>query len=133
MSTNIDNVKLYGDVEDSVLEYILKLQDFLKNILNFGTTVWQLNCIPNFIYSPMLSFERGRNQKGLFIYQAYLSFNEDVYNAHIVSQQRVWPEIVIVIENKDVILRELDLIDINDKFIYGDYDSIAKYIKKKYD
>jgi hypothetical protein len=40
---------------------------------------------------------------------------------------------VIVIENKEKILHELDFMDINEKFIYGDYDSTARYIKKKYD
>lgn len=122
----------YGKVELAVLEYTLFLRAFLKQILEYGETVWQINCIPNFIYTPILSFERGRNQKGLFIYQAYLSFDEQVYDAHILSQQRVWPEIILVIENKQTILEELDLMDVNEKFIYGDFDSVAKYIKKKY-
>ena len=122
-----------GEVEFVVLEYVMLLQAFLKQMLDYGETVWQLNCIPNFIYNPILSFERGRNQKGLFIYQAYLSFVEDVYGAHILSLQRVWPEIILVIENKQTILNELDLMDINEKFIFGDFDSIAKYVKKKYD
>ena len=30
------------------------------------------------------------------------------------------------------ILEELDLMGINEKFIYGDFDSIARYIKNKY-
>lgn len=122
----------YIDVDMVVLEYILRLQDFLRNILKYKETVWQLNCIPNFVYRPILSFERGRNQRGLFIYQSYLPFVEDVYDAPILSLQRVWPDVIIVIENKDVILEELDLIDINEKFIYGDYDSIARYVRRKY-
>ena len=39
---------------------------------------------------------------------------------------------IIVVENKDKILEELDLMGINEKFIYGDFDSIARYIKNKY-
>lgn len=123
----------YGLLEIIVLEYTLNLQSFLKRILNFEATVWWLNCIPNFLYTPILSFERGRNQQGLFVYQAFLSFDESTYKSHILCQQRVWPDVVIVIENKEKMLHELDFIGINEKFIYGDYDSIARYIKKKYD
>nr|WP_312577725.1 FRG domain-containing protein [Sedimentibacter sp.] len=125
--------KRHGSIELILLEYILKLQAFLKQTLDFEASVWWLNCIPNFLYTPILSFERGRNQQGVFIYQAYLSFDESTYNTHILSQQRVWPDVAIVIENKDKILRELDFMGINEKFIYGDYDSTARYIKKKYD
>lgn len=125
--------KRYGTTELVALEYTLKLQSFLKQTLDFEAAVWWLNCIPNFLYTPILSFERGRNQQGLFIYQAYLSFDENTYGTHILSQQRVWPDVVVVIENKEKILHELDFMDINEKFIYGDYDSTARYIKKKYD
>lgn len=89
--------------------------------------------MPNFLYSPYLSFERGRNQQGLFVYQAYLSFDEELSDAHILSQQRVWPDYVIVVENKDEILQKLDFLGINEKFIYGDYDRIARYINQKFD
>lgn len=125
--------KRYGSVEFVALEYILKLQEFLKQTTDFGATVWWLNCIPNFLYTPILSFERGRNQQGLFIYQAYHSFEECAYGTHVLSQQRVWPDKIIVVENKEKVLRELDFMGINEKFIYGDYDNIARYIKSKYD
>lgn len=124
--------KKTGTASMEVLEYTLMLQEFLRQVVTNQETVWWLNCMPNFLYTPYLAFERGINQQGLFIYQAYLSFDEDVYNAHILSQQRVWPEYVIVIENKDKILQDLDFLGINEKFIYGDYDSIARYIKNKY-
>lgn len=116
-----------------VLEYTLMLQEFLRQILNTKAPVWWLNCMPNFLYTPYLAFDRGRNQQGLFVYQAYLSFDEDLFDAHILSEQRVWPEKVIVVENKEKILRELDFLGINEKFIYGDYDSVAKYIRRKYE
>lgn len=125
--------KGFDSLELPVLEYTLMLQSFLKQILDFEETVWWLNCIPNFLYTPLLSFERGRNQQGVFIYQAYLSFDESTYNTRILSQQRIWPDLVVVIENKEKILRELDFIGINEKFIYGDHDSVARYIRKKYD
>lgn len=123
----------YSSISITVLEYTLMLQEFLIKILDFQADVWWLNCIPNFLYRPYLAFERGRNQQGLFVYQAYLSFTERMYNFKILSQQRVWPEYIVVIENKEQILHDLDFIGINEKFIYGDYDNIAKYITKKYD
>jgi len=89
----------YGDVDLVVLEYTLSLQSFLNQMIEFGADVWHLNCILNFTYNPILSFERGRNQKDLFIYQAYLSFYEDIYNTHILSLQRY-------------------RMDINEKFIF---------------
>ena len=124
--------KKIGTASMEVLEYTLMLQEFLRQVITNQAMVWWLNCMPNFLYTPYLAFERGINQQGLFIYQAYLSFDEDVYNTHILSQQRVWPEYVIVIENKEKILQDLDFLGINEKFIYGDYDSIARYIKNKY-
>lgn len=121
------------EVSSLVIEYTLMLQDFLTKIIDYQADVWWLNCIPNFLYKPYLAFDRGRNQQGLFIYQAYLSFTERMFNFRIISQQRVWPEYTIVIENKDRILHDLDFIGINEKFIFGDYDNIAKYITQKYD
>lgn len=125
--------KKRGDVVLEVLEYVLMLQEFLRTIAEYKCTAWWLNCIPGFIYAPILSFKRGRNQEGLFVYQSFLSYDEEVYNCHILSMQRIWPDFVIVIENKEQILKELDFIGINEKFIYSDYDSIAKYIRRKYD
>lgn len=122
-----------GEVLFDVLEYTLMLQEFLSRILFNKAPVWWLNCMPNFLYSPYLSFERGRNQQGLFVYQAYLSFEDELSGVDVLSQQRVWPEYVIVIENKETILKQLDFLGINDKFIYGDYDRIAGYIKRKYE
>ncbi|MBT2626032.1 FRG domain-containing protein [Bacillus sp. ISL-32] len=119
-------------VSDEVLLYTLYLQKFLQNILNFTEPIWWFNIMPNFKYAPILTFERGRNQQGLFIYQTYLEFIEQVYNAEIFAQQRVWPDQIIVIENKNLIYKELDFIGINKKIVYGDFDNIASYIKYKY-
>lgn len=114
----------------SVLFYTLYLQRFLRNILEFKEPIFWFNIMPNFKYAPILPFERGRNQQGLFIYQTYLNFVEQVYNAEILVQQKIWPDKIIVIENKKLIHDELDFIGINEKFIYEDFDNIASYIKK---
>lgn len=135
-----ENKEIIKDIENEncvnvcfeVLEYALMLKAFLKSIYEGKEVIFWFNCIPNFLYTPYLSFNRGRNQKGVFVYQAYMSYDEDIYGARIVALQRVWPEIIIVVENKEQILKELDFIGINEKFIYDDYDSIARYIKNKY-
>ncbi|OQR53204.1 FRG domain-containing protein [Bacillus sp. CDB3] len=91
-----------------------------------------LNLFPNFKYAPILSFERGRNQQGLFIYQNYLQSDEYTESPYIEGIQRIVPDKVVVINNKEKILEELNFIGINGKFIYGDYDNIAKYITSKF-
>lgn len=120
-----------GEVDWIVLEYTLYLQVFLKQILEATLPIYWLNCIPNFLYSPILPFERGRNQESLFLYQAFLSFNDGVYNLPVLAQQRIWPDIIIVVENKNKVLKELDFIGINRKSIFCDFDNIAAYIKEK--
>lgn len=124
--------RIHTGISYEVFLYTIYLQHFLYKILKYTTPIWWFNIMPNFKYSPILTFERGKNQQGLFIYQTYLSFIENVYNAHIVAEQRVWADKIIVIENKDQILKELDLIGVNEKLLYSDYDNIASYIKKKY-
>ena len=91
-----------------------------------------LNILPNFKYAHILTFERGRNQQGLFIYQNYLQSGQFINNPYIEGIQRIVPDKVVVINNKEKILDELNFIGINGKFIYGDYDNIAKYITSKF-
>ncbi|MDA2236428.1 FRG domain-containing protein [Bacillus cereus] len=121
------------DVCDEVFLYTASLQMFLENILDGDEHIfWFNNIMPNFKYAPILSFERGRNQQGSFIYQNYLNYFACLINTPMLSRQRVWPSKIIVVENKENILKELDFIGINEKFIYGDYDNIANYIKRKF-
>ncbi|WP_259418231.1 hypothetical protein [Bacillus toyonensis] len=126
----------YRQIEDvfpAVFLYTAYLQSFLNNILSFTTTIWWFNLImPDFKYAPILTFESGRNQQGLFIYQTYLNYIEETYDTPIATLQRVWPNKIIVINNKEKILNELDFMGINEKFSYGGYDYIASYVRKKF-
>ena len=88
--------------------------------------------MPNFKYAPILAFERGRSQQGFFYYQLYSIYNDLIVDERKFIKQRIWPDEVIVIENKKDILKELDFIGINNKTVYGDFDNIAQYIKNKY-
>ncbi|MDA2434510.1 FRG domain-containing protein [Bacillus cereus] len=129
LSTYIEN----GPYSSAVFSYTAYLQMFLRRSIELAAPTWWFDIImPNFKYAPILTFERGRNQQGLFIYQTYLKYSEQTYQTSILSLQRVWPNKVLVIENKEKILKELDFMRINEKFIYGDYDNIASYIKRKF-
>lgn len=117
----------------SVFLYTAYLQILLENIYYRPVlkSTW-LNILPNFKYAPILTFERGRNQQGLFIYQNYLQNSEFINDPYVEGIQKIVPDKIVVINNKEKILKELDFIGINGKFIYGDYDNIAKYITRKY-
>ncbi|MRB24051.1 FRG domain-containing protein [Bacillus thuringiensis] len=117
----------------SVFIYTVYLQILVKNIhdMSVNTKSTWLNLLPKFKYAPILTFKRGRNQQGLFVYQNYIQDREFLNTPSIVSIQGIWPDKIIVIKNKKNILNELDFIGINEKFIYGDYDRIADYIRNK--
>ncbi|WP_242215689.1 hypothetical protein [Bacillus cereus group sp. BfR-BA-01383] len=126
-------IKDVDDVCNGVFLYTALLQIFLKKILETSFhIIWFNSIMPIFKYAPILSFERGRNQQGLFIYQNYLNYIDGKIETSILARQRIWPDEIIVIKNKEKILKELDFIGINGKFIDGDYDNIAKYITKRY-
>lgn len=112
--------------------YLQKILEGMSLRPAVNKSAWLNNILPNFKYAPILTFERGRNQQGLFIYQNYLQSGEFIKNPYIEGIQRIVPDKVVVVSNKEKILEELNFIGINGKFIYGDYDNIAKYITKRY-
>ena len=116
----------------NTLYYLTLLRKYIKFILNHKEYVTYINGIPLFVYDPILSFTRAINQKSVFIYQAFLSYDDEVYNHHVLPLQSLLPDEVIVINDKESILSELDYLGINEEFIYNDFDTIAKSIKLKY-
>ena len=86
-----------------------------------------------FSYQPPNIFSRISSQKGLFIYQSYISYNCSIYDYQYLCKQDINPDIVIEVRNSEKILEELDHLGINLESIYGDYDNIAKYLKRKYE
>ncbi|PEO48107.1 FRG domain-containing protein [Bacillus pseudomycoides] len=129
--------KIYGtkikNPSYPVFIYTAYLQKLLANIdYSPANKNACFNVLPNFKYAPILTFERGRNQQGLFIYQNYLQSNQHIETPYIEGIQRILSDKIVIINNKEKILSELDFMGINEKFIYGDYDNIAKYIKRKF-
>jgi len=102
------------------------LREFIFEIENNPFTVYSIDCMPFFVYTPILSFERGRNQQGLFLYQAFTSTMDDVYNLPFLIKQEISCSFSITIKNKKNILHELDVIGINRKFLYSDFDSMLQ-------
>ncbi|WP_270290020.1 FRG domain-containing protein [Enterococcus casseliflavus] len=87
---------------------------------------------PNLRYllvKPTIIFNRMKNQQGAFIYQLTTTYGHD--KGYF---QPIIPAVTIKIsaESKRHILKQLDLIGINKKFLYSDDDSVAEYLKNNY-
>lgn len=126
--------KIYKEnekVDPAIIAYLFSLQYYLSQIRKGKIKEEWIDSIPNFMYQPIFSFERGKNQLGLFLYQNYLNIDQEEGKEHL-ALQRIWPDIRIEVRNRREILKQLDLMGINEKFIYGDIDSIARYITNKY-
>lgn len=119
---------------DEELYFYLSLQFvFFKKALSYTEPIHTISFLPNMLYQPIMKFERGRNQQGLFLYQGYLTYIEPVYNFRVLAKQHLYfQNVEFRIKNKTTILKELDKIGINKKTLFCDYDSIAQYITDKH-
>lgn len=88
--------------------------------------------IPYFIYKTPLKFDRIRNQSGVFLYQAFIDYQTDFDEMGGLMVQEIIPSIVIQVEKQKEIMKELDMVGINRKYIYGDFDNTAHYINMKF-
>lgn len=89
--------------------------------------------MPYIIMKPDNVFDRLRNQNGLFIYQLFVSHPHPIERNKVNTYvQEVIPDDTIAIENKKEILKELDYMGINSKYIFTDYENVAKYINMRY-
>lgn len=123
------DIKIASYEENFILLYYLLLKNFLLEIEEIGIATFWFNCMPIFTYNPITEFQRIKNQQGLFIHQAYQIAHESIYDTSIFVKQRIWPDKVFVIKNKKNILKQLDNLGINEKFVFYDFDHIANYIK----
>ncbi len=123
----------YGECDEEVYFYLALQFFFLKKARGYTEPIDCISFLPNMIYQPIIKFERGRNQQGLFMYQGYMTYIEPVYNFRVLAVQHLYfQEQSFLIKNKSAILQELDKIGINRKTLFCDYDNIAKYITEKY-
>lgn len=64
--------------------------------------------------------------------QGFLDYQKDLYGEEIGTMvQEIKPDIIVEIHNQKKIMKELDMIGINRKYIYGDFDNAARYINDK--
>lgn len=117
-----------------VFVYLNLVRWFLREAYNCGQPIWWINFLPNMVYKPLMKFDRGLNQSGLFLYQSYASYIEEAYDFRVQMVQRIRSnKPVLVINNKEKILESLDNIGINQMTLFKDFDNIASYIKSKYE
>lgn len=88
--------------------------------------------IPYFMYKTPLKFDRIRNQSGIFLYQAFIDYQTDLDEMGGLMVQKIIPSMVIQVDNQKDIMKELDMVGINKKYIYGDFDNTAQYINMKF-
>jgi len=115
-----------------VFVYLCLTKLFFCMAKNFSEPIWWINFLPILAYRPIMSFDRGKHQSSLFFYQAYLMYIEECYDFKVQMAQRIeYLDEVIVVKNKERMLKSLDNIGINKKTLFRDFDSIACYIKSK--
>ena len=123
----------YSEYDEIIYFYLALQYLFLKKARGYKEPIECIGFLPNMIYRPIIKFERGRNQQGLFMYQGFMTYIEPVYNFRVLAVQHLYfQEKSFCIKNKTAILQELDKIGINRKTLFCDYDNIAYYIKEKY-
>lgn len=123
---------------DIVLLIIVAIKVVLSEFCDFSVMKEEIKEIElpfYFSYYPPNMLSRVSNQSSLFIYQMYYDDNLpdyyiDTNKSRII--QTIVPDYVVKIKNQNEILKDLDTLGINLKFIYNDYDNIAKYITNKH-
>ncbi len=88
--------------------------------------------VPYFMCKTPLKFDRIRNQSGVFLYQAFIDYQTDWDEVDGLMVQKIIPSMVIQVDNQEEIMKELDMVGINKKYIYGDFDNTAQYINMKF-
>lgn len=113
--------------------YVAFVRAYLVKLLTHRKRVYYFDFLPNFVYKPVMGFERGRSQAGYFMFQSYLTFLEGDSDYWVLAQQRVkYERTIAMVTNPVGVKEELDNVGINLKTIFRDFDSIAKYILSKY-
>lgn len=119
--------------KDFMMLLLMYIDDVISQSNDGSNKNFAFPKLPYFTYQTPYKFDRIKNQEALFIYQLYLpttSLHMD--NVHKNMIQKIEPDVILRIHNQERIMKELDLIGINRKMIYGDADNTAKYINEKF-
>lgn len=125
------NYALFTDNIVLIILSFLSTFIFLLKERKFCQYIIPMPKFPEILYSPELNFDRMNLQSGKFIYQnvIYPYFHKEEL---IPIQEEIKYDYKFKIENKKQILKELDLLNINNMTLFHDPDNIASYIKNKY-
>lgn len=131
----IERWRLSGGGLIYVIDFVILFKLYLSDIDRYSYANDKHNFsfpqLPYLIYKTPYKFDRIKNQNGIFLYQGFYTYNCcDDYKKTMI--QTIEPDITIKVNNKSKIFEALDLVGINRKFIYGDYDNTARYINDKY-
>ena len=120
-----------------VVNYVFMISFYISIEKKFGNDDESVTYLPNLLYCPTITFERGLNQRGAFFYQSYFTYRNDLLSfendyTSVALQEIDFSSKIFQIKNKKQILNELDQIGINRMTIWGDFDNIAAYIREKF-
>ena len=131
-------IEEYLEIFDAdVVNYVYMISFYINLEKSLGDDAEFIAYLPNLLYRPTITFERGINQRGAFFYQSYFTYVNDILsfknNYESIALQSIdFSANVFQIQEKEKILKELDQIGINQMTIWGDFDHIAAYIKNKF-
>lgn len=81
-----------------------------------------------FTYRPPIIDDRVRNQSSVFVFQPFGVVTYKNGYTPIYAWQKIVPDYIVEIHQPEIIKKELNALGINSKYIYYDYDHIAKHI-----
>lgn len=134
MKKYVPNLNILGasGITEFTALYLLFFDDIRCSTLKLSPDI-PFPIMPYFIYKTPLKFDRIRNQNGVFLYQAFVDYQTDCERKiDGLMVQKIIPSMTIQIYNQNEIMKELDIVGINKKYIYGDFDSTAQYINEKF-
>ena len=114
-----------------VLMFLQKMEEIeycYEQILSSSKQDYDFELPFYFTYQPPIIDERVKNQSSIFVFQPFNRCVGYIEEKPIRLWQKIKSDFVIEIEKPEKIRKELDAIGFNQKHIYCDYDSIAKYI-----
>lgn len=130
------SIEVYLDYYDiDVVNYVYTIAFCIDLEKQLGDDAEFIAYLPNLLYRPTITFERGISQHGAFFYQPFFTYRNDLFSfkdeyKSIARQCIDFSSKIYQIKNKKEILKALDQIGINQMNIWGDYDHIASYIKE---
>lgn len=118
-----------------VINYMLMLKIYFK-YLRDNTLAFEIRNLdiklPFFIYKPTYLFDRMKSQNGLFFYQLAVKKRDRANDIWETLSQDFTPDLIIKIEDKKQIRKQLHYLGVSKKSIFPDPDNIASYLNEEH-